>query len=69
MALTRYGVHNLLTMVNISGLNESRVKKQWSFIRGSIFFGNLLEKLVSFLVSKLGDGPLLEHGHLSESWL
>ena len=32
----------------------------WAFIRGSIFFGNLLEKS-AFLASKLGNWPLLEH--------
>ena len=39
----------------------------WAFIRGSIFLGNWLEKSAFFfLSSKLGNGPLLEHGHLIE---
>ena len=36
-----------------------------AFIIGSIFLGNLLEKS-AFLASKLGNGPLLEHGPVIE---
>ena len=49
-------LHNVgLIFCNIRGL---------AFIRGSIFL-NLLEKS-AFLASKLGNGPLLEHGPVIE---
>ena len=37
----------------------------WAFIRGSIY-GKICLKKSAFLASKLGNGPLLEHGPLIE---